>query len=60
MEEIAELDEEATETVRLVDSVLLASEDAVVGKTAALELLRTLDELAPAEFPDLVALTEDS
>jgi len=38
--------------------VLLASEDTTVGDTAALELLRALDEFPPAAFPDLVELTE--
>jgi hypothetical protein len=48
-EEISEADEEATGTIELVESVV-----------AAAELLRALDEFAPAAFPALVVLTEDN
>jgi hypothetical protein len=44
----------------LADSELLMSEDAAVEVIAAAELLRALDELPPAAFPDLVVLTEDN
>jgi hypothetical protein len=60
VEESSEVDEEAIETIELVDPALLTSEDAVVGTIAALELPRVPEELPPADFPDLVALTEDS
>jgi len=40
--------------------MLLTSEDAIVEEVAAIELLRALDELPPAAFPDLVALTDDN
>jgi hypothetical protein len=48
-EEMSEADEEATGTIEFVDSVV-----------AAAELLRALDEFAPASFVDLVVLTEDN
>lgn len=60
MEEISEVDEEATEMIELVDPALLTSEDAAVRTIAALELLRVLDEFPPAACPDLVALTDES
>jgi hypothetical protein len=46
-EETSEVDEEATGTIELVDWTVPAA-----------ELLRALDEFAPAALPDLVLLTD--
>jgi len=56
----SEADEEAVGMIESVDWVLLTSEDAIVEEAAAIELLRALDELPPAAFPDLVTLTDDN
>jgi len=56
----SEADEEAVGMIESVDWVLLTSEDAIVEEVAAIELLRALDELPPAAFPDLVTLTDDN